>query len=232
MEESKQFEGKNVESAIQKACDYFDKNKDELEIEIIDEGSSGIFGLGGRKSLVEAREQAGAADKELREYVENIIKKLIAHIIQEPKLEISIEESKINVNIEHETNPGLIIGKEGQNIEAIEYLANRILAKNWSEKYYIQLDAGGYRDRQDQDLKEKVATWAENVKETGKVQRTRPLSAYHRRLVHLELQNESDIITKSVGDGPMKRVLIISKSKSKKQGNTDNNKTKNQRASK
>ena len=226
MQESKQFEGKNVESAIQKACDYFDKDKQDLDIEVLDEGSSGIFGLGGRKAAVQASVKSG--DSELQETVKDIIRKLVAHIVEDPKLDVSIEENKINVTIEHETNPGLIIGKEGQNIEAIEYLTNRILSKTWQEKYYVQVDAGGYRDKQDEDLKQKVASWAEEVKETGKVQRTRPLSAYHRRLVHMELQDDRDIITKSVGDGPMKRVLIISKSKSKKQGGSSSS-TKKQR---
>ena len=229
MNESIQFEGKNLDSAIQKACDYFDKDKDDLEIEIVDEGSSGIFGLGGRNAAIKAWLKEGSS--ELQESVENIIKNLIAHIVQDPEMKVSFEENKINVTIEHETNPGLIIGKEGQNIEAIEYLTNRILAKTWPEKYYVQLDAGGYRDKQDEDLKQKVLSWAKKVKETGKVQRTRPLSAYHRRLVHMELQQDKDIITKSVGDGPMKRVLIISKSKSKKQDSA-NSASKSSRAGK
>lgn len=221
MQESKQFEGKNLESAIQKACDYFNKDKENLEIEVLDEGTRGIFGLGGQKPLIKA--QVKDDREELKQFVQDMIKKLVLHIVDNPEIEISVEENKIHVTIELESNRGLIIGKEGQNLEALEYLCNRILNKNWSESYYIQLDAGGYRDRQDENLKQKVHMWAKNVKKTGKVQRTGPLSAYHRRLVHLELQDEKDIITKSVGEGPVKRVLIISQSKGKKQNNATGN---------
>jgi spoIIIJ-associated protein len=90
-------------------------------------------------------------------------------------------------------------------------MVNRIVAKSWPDRVYVQLDAGGYRQRQDDQVRQKALHLAQKVKDSGKAQSTKPMSSYHRRLVHMSLQDDTDIITRSKGDGPMKRVLITLK---------------------
>ncbi len=219
MNEVKRFEGKNVETAIQKACSYFGKNREELEVEIIDTGSSGIFGLGGRNSIIEAKPKDDS--QELEELVRNVVERLLGSMIEDPKMNIHINERRIHVIIDDVSNSGLVIGKEGQTISALEYIANRIIAKNWPEKVYIQLDAGGYRHKQEESVKQNALYLAEKVKKSGKTQSTKPLSSYYRRLVHTTLKNEKEIVTRSRGEGPMKRVLIQKKkSNQKPKGNS------------
>lgn len=209
MQDMKRFEAKTVEGAIEKACAYFKKNKDELEIEVIDEGSSGIFGLGGRNAAVEAQPVSG--NRELEDLVRTVVGNLLAPLTPDPHLDVQFDQERINVTIEDEENSGLIIGKEGQTITAFEYMVNRIVAKRWPDRVYVQLDTGGYRQRQDDHVRQKAVYLAQKVKESGKAQSTKPMSSYHRRLVHLALQEDTDIITRSKGDGPMKRVLIALK---------------------
>ena len=209
MQDMKRFEAKNVEAAIEKACTYFKKNKDELSIEVVDNGSSGIFGLGGRNAAVQA--QPASETRELEELIRSVVGRLLAPVISEPGLEVAFDQERINVTIEDEENSGLIIGKEGQTIAALEYMVNRIVAKSWPDRVYVQLDAGGYRQRQDDHVRQKALYLAQKVKDTGKAQSTKPMSSYHRRLVHLALQDDTDIITRSKGDGQMKRVLIAMK---------------------
>ena len=72
----------------------------------------------------------------------------------------------------------------------------------------VQLDAGRYRQRQDEKLREIALALAERVRQTGRSFSTRPLSSYHRRIVHLTLQDAPDVQTRSTGDGPLKRVVI------------------------
>ncbi len=213
MNEVKQFEAKSVESAIQKACSFFGKDREELFIEIVDSGSSGIFGLGGRNSIVSVSPKHG--DKDLEALVRNVVSRLLGPIVQEPKIEIQTNEKRIHVLLEDSDNSGLIIGKEGQTISALEYLVNRIVDKQWPDKVFIQLDAGGYRNRQDESIRQKALFLAKKVKETGKARSTKPMSSYHRRIVHMALQNDADILTKSKGEGSLKRVLIVSKRKGK-----------------
>lgn len=210
MNDVKQFEGKSLEDAVSKACSYFGVQEEDLNVEIVDPGSSGIFGLGGRSAVVKASPVKGKS--ELEELVEQVVTRLISDIADKPELDIHVNEERINVVISDE-NSGLIIGKDGQNITALEYLANRIIAKRWSDKVYIQLDAGGYRQRQDDSIRQKALDLAQRVKHSGKTQSTKPMSSYHRRLVHLTLQEDDDITTRSKGDGPLKRVLIMLKRK-------------------
>ncbi len=218
MSEVKKFEGKNLDSAIQKACSYFAKDKDNLEINVLDAGSNGIFGLGGRNTIIEAKIKLDP--KTLENKIDNVIRKLLKPLINDPQLEIKVNERRIHVIIQDQDNSGLIIGREGHNISALEYLTNLIVAKEWPDKVYIQLDAGGYRTKQDENLKNKAWQLARKAKHSGRTQSTEPLSSYHRRLVHMTLQNENDIITKSKGDGTLKRVLIFKKNKRRKRPRT------------
>jgi spoIIIJ-associated protein len=72
----------------------------------------------------------------------------------------------------------------------------------------IQMDAGDYRRRQEDKLKNLAFALAEKARRSGRTISTHPLSSYHRRIVHLSLQDVPDIQTRSIGEGPMKRVSI------------------------
>ena len=216
MTSEKRFEAKNVDEAVKEACAYFGKDREELEVEVIDEGSSGIFGLGGRNSVVKAKPKSNP-QQELENLVRDVMHNLLAPFVDEPELHIEANERRVQVGIEAPESSGLIIGKEGQTISALEYLANRILANSWPEKIYVQLDSGGYRDKQEEQVREKALELCQKVKESGKTLSTKPLSSYHRRVVHLALQDDEEIITHSKGEGPMKRVLIKPKRRSRKQ---------------
>lgn len=206
MEKQKIFEGKNLEAAIEEACKYFGKNKDELEIKVIEEGSSGIFGIGERKAKIEASVKFDP------ERLENLVKEMVADILSyitpQPQFSVKVNKDYVNVAIEDSPNTGLIIGKEGQTISAMEYLLNKMIAKKWPDKVYIHLDAAGYKERQEINLKKQVKELAQRAKALGRPISTKPLSSYHRRVVHLALKNDKEIITQSRGEGPLKRVQI------------------------
>ena len=202
----KRFEDKDLDGAIQKASAFFQVEQDELEVEVLDSGSSGIFGLGGRNTIIEAGIKNH--NKELVRYLDGVVRKMLELITDNPEVTISINGNRADVIIDDADNSGLIIGKDGQNIAAFEYVINRIVARGWPDKIYVQLDAGDYRTRQDEALKHNARFLADKVKESGRAQTTKPLSSYHRRLVHVELQGDDQIITRSRGEGRMKRVLI------------------------
>lgn len=209
MSEMKEFEDKTVDLAIEHACEYFGKDRDDLEIEILDGGSTGIFGLGGRKSRVQARPRVNY--HELENLVSNVVERLLQAIIENPEVETTVDGNLVEVEIKNADDSGLIIGKEGQTISALQYLANRIVAKRWSEKIRVQLDAGDYREKQDENLRKNAVYLAKRAKNSGKPQSTKPMTSYHRRLVHIALQEDEGIFTRSKGDGPLKRVLILPK---------------------
>jgi len=206
MEKQKVFEGKTLEAAIEKACEYFNKNKDELDIRVIEEGSSGIFGIGGRKAKIEARPRYNP--EKLEKMVKEMVEYILSFMTSSSEIKVKIDEQNINVSISDSPNSGLIIGKEGQTISALEYLVNKMVSKKWPDKIYVHLDAAGYRERQENNLKKHAIELAKRAKIVGRPFTTKPLSSYHRRVVHMALKNDKDIITQSRGDGPLKRVQI------------------------
>lgn len=210
MEEFVEFVGKDVDEAISKACEYFQAERESLEIEIISGSSSGIFGLVGiKKAKIKARKRENPleAENKIRQIVESLTKPIA------PEANILVDTSKepIYVSIEEEENPGVLIGKEGQTISAIQYLANRIIAKQCPGVSRIQLDAANYRQRQNEKIKQTALSLAQRAKRSGKVMKTQPLTSYHRRIIHLTLQRDRGVQTKSLGEGPLKRVLIMPK---------------------
>ena len=143
----------------------------------------------------------------VQETITNLIKPIVGDDV---KLEINVEENRVMVRIESEDS-GLLIGREGQHLSAIQYLAARIITTKMQAQVRIQLDTGDYHSRQDARIESLAQMLAERVRKTGRSQSTRPMSAYQRRVIHLALQEEDDVFTRSVGDGVLKRVIIMRK---------------------
>lgn len=123
-------------------------------------------------------------------------------------LKAEVLDGRVRVSVEGAEDSGLLIGREGQTLAALQYLASRIVSRAVNAAVRVQLDAGRYRQRQDEKLREIALALAERVRQTGRSFSTRPLSSYHRRIVHLTLQDAPDVQTRSTGDGPLKRVVI------------------------
>ena len=335
MSEYKSFQGKNVDDAIAEACRHFKCSREELEVEIVSGGSSGIFGLVGvKKAKVKARmreiavskptglttrpesrkegasrskepaprkpvkpsqpkssktcsngktakapeaqgaprsrdkksckhargngqagqdkplqtkessrvetssprQEAPAAPKAItpvspgqetvshpavadidmeaaRKCILESTRILLTNISDQGEIRIDMDKTPIEVVIEDDVNSGLIIGRDGQTLASMQYLLNRIVSRKFPGVARIQLDAGDYREKQDEQLRKTAQLLAQKAKTSHRTQSTRPLSSYHRRVVHMALQDDHDILTRSKGDGPMKRVLIMARRK-------------------
>ena len=141
--------------------------------------------------------------------IRNIMTALLKPIAINVTLAIDVASSPVTVHIEDQDHSGLIIGRDGQTITALQYLANRIVSKSWPQSPRIQLDAGDYRQKQEEQLLGIAQFLSEKAKKSGRVQSTRPLSSFHRRVVHMALQDDRGVQTRSKGEGHMKRVLIL-----------------------
>ena len=149
--------------------------------------------------------------EKLLQVVKEAITKLITPIVGElGGLDIKVEENRVLVKVESEDS-GLLIGREGQHLAAIQYLLARIITTKMQVQVRIQLDTGDYHQRQDERMQSLAFMLADRLRKTGRSQSTRPMSAYQRRVIHLALQDEPDVQTRSVGDGVLKRVIIMKK---------------------
>ncbi len=139
------------------------------------------------------------------------VRHLVHAIVGDVPMQVEFHENRICVHLECGEDSGLLIGREGQTLAALQYVASRIVSRGMNAAVRVQLDAGDYRTRQDEKLRELALALADRVRNTGKSFSTRPLSSYHRRIVHMVLQDSSDILTRSSGDGALKRVIVQKK---------------------
>jgi spoIIIJ-associated protein len=201
-----EFEGKTTEEAIESACAHFQVPSEQLEIEILSVGSPGIFGLGGRKAKIRAaRPQEGEDDllPRAREILEQVLAKM-----QEPAtVTATQEEDRISLFIDS-ADAGLLIGKQGQTLDALQYLVTKMLAKQTRKKVRIAIDVEAYRARHNEALALLAQKSGEKVKRSGKSITLNPMNPYDRRIVHMALQGDKDLKTVSRGEGLYKKVVI------------------------
>ncbi|MDD4648912.1 MAG: KH domain-containing protein [Desulfoplanes sp.] len=150
---------------------------------------------------------------EAREYIEQSMKVLLTNIADECAIRVDMQMVPLEVVIDDDANSGLIIGRDGQTISALQYILNRIVSRKFPGIARIQLDAGDYREKQDEQLRKTALFLSQKAKTSHRTQSTRPLSSYHRRVVHMTLQEDQEVQTRSKGDGPMKRVLVMPRRK-------------------
>ena len=201
-----EFEGKTTEEAIENACAHFQVPSEELEIEIVSVGSPGIFGLGGRKARIRAALPQEPEDDLLpraREILEQVLAKM-----QEPAtVTATQEEDRINLLIATD-DAGLLIGKQGQTLDALQYLVTKMLAKQTRKKVRIAIDVEAYRARHNEALALLAQKYGEKVKRSGRPITLNPMNPYDRRIVHMALQGDKDLKTISRGEGLYKKVVI------------------------
>lgn len=142
-----------------------------------------------------------------RQCVSQLVRPVVGELSSPP--EVAIVDGRVRVSVDCGEDSGLLIGREGQTLAALQYLSSRIVSRGMDAAVRVQLDAGRYRQRQEEKLREMAQALATKVRQSGRSYSTRPLSSYHRRIVHLCLQEMEDIQTRSTGDGPMKRVVIL-----------------------
>lgn len=152
---------------------------------------------------------SAAEQIKLAETIRSIVTALLKPIRDNVSFTVDASGDPVLVHIEDAEYSGLIIGRDGQTITALQYLANRIVSKTWPQSPRIQLDAGDYRQKQQEQLQSIAQFLSQKAKKSGRVQSTRPLSSFHRRVVHMALQDDQGVQTRSKGEGPMKRVLIL-----------------------
>lgn len=145
---------------------------------------------------------------ELETAAREIVSRLTKPFLGDVTIGVSVGSDRVRISVTDVEDPGLLIGRDGQTLASLQYLVTRMLSNRMKALLRVQIDAGDYRERQDERLREMALSLAEKVKAGGRPQVTRPLSSYHRRVIHLTLQDDPLIQTHSKGEGEMKRVMV------------------------
>jgi len=140
------------------------------------------------------------------------IKKVICEFFQKTSFEVKVEvlrleDGTIPVKIKTD-EPKILIGQNGQTLAEIQHLLKAMLRHKISERFYIDIDINDYKEKKIEYLKETARFSADEVVLNKKERALAPMSAYERRIIHLELANREDVTTKSIGEGPERKVMI------------------------
>ncbi len=218
-----EFEGKTTEEAIETASRELNLPVEELKVDIIEPGSGGIFGLvGGRKSKIRitvnketaTSEEPGKETATSEEPGLAIAKEALENILALIPVETTVNAEQIDgniaLNIEGDKS-GLLIGRKGQTLDALQFIVNKIVNKTLEKRIKVVVDSENYRQRRIESLTELALRMGDKAKKIRKPIATNPLNPHDRRIVHMALQEDENLDTKSRGEGLLKKVVIIPK---------------------
>jgi spoIIIJ-associated protein len=232
--ETYEFEGKTTEEAIQNAARELNLPVEELNIDVIEPGSAGIFGLvGGRKAKIkvtlktssepEEKEEEEEEEQELEtreeepqegdvDFARRTLEEILALIPLEATVVASRGEGRITLRVQGDRS-GLLIGRKGTTLDALQFLVNKIASKALDKKIDVVIDSENYRRRKEDSLTQLALEMGDKAKRIKKPVTTNPMNPYDRRLIHLALKDDPQLETRSRGEGLLKRVVIIPKGK-------------------
>lgn len=246
MAQTNEYTARNIEKAIEQASQELGVDAEKIRYDVVQAGSSGIFGLVGKKSAIikvhlataEPETLPHAIDNEkisvedlkkcedingseteettreeislshLADVGETMLRKIVDQIRPDASVKIETNGRRINYYV-HSQNSGQLIGKHGQTLEAIHYLVEKVINKQASERIRVLVDVEGYRHKREKQLEEKARKLAQRAKKTGRPASFEPINAHDRRIVHIALQNDHRVQTKSVGAGRLRKLVIF-----------------------
>lgn len=300
MAKGKDFYGKDVTEVIAKACKELSASQEDLDIEVLETGSAGIFGLckkkahirvngkkgkatgskrkadeaveaiakpapeGNNREVVKDKKEASAKQKDVPEpngvakeeekpasarkkkrqessiaAVQSVVPtESTQRVLPSDEVLATLHEdiselltvmgfpSEITVEIvdysvacrisgEHQE---VLVGNDGRTLDSLQYLLRKIMSRRLPDRMMLSLDVGDYRERRAQELKDRALELADQVKADGKTQAIAALNPSERRVVHVMLQDDKAIRSRSVGEGLFKKVLIYKPGKKNKSG--------------
>lgn len=138
------------------------------------------------------------------------LQRIVDFITADARIEVKNGEDRLMFNVEG-GDTGVLIGKRGQTLEAIQYLIEKIVNKNSEERIRIQVDVEGYLQTRKSNLESLARRLADKSKHSGKPSTLGQMNAHDRRIVHLALKDDSEVRTQSMGDGFYRKLVIFPK---------------------
>jgi spoIIIJ-associated protein len=202
----REYEGRTEKDAIKKASEDLEVNIEQLKVEVLSDKVK-FFSFGNK---VKIRVYLEEVEDDLSTKAQKFLTELFGTIGTDISTHAIEEGEKIYIEIESDS-AGLIIGKRGKTLEALQLLVNIIVNKKGDKWRKVILDIENYRDKRENTLRELAQKVATKVKQTGKPQYLEPMNPFERRVIHMTLQNDPHVDTKSEGNGNLKKVKVYLK---------------------
>jgi len=201
--------GRTVEEAIQKGLSEMDLTLDEAQIDILDEGGKGVFGLLGVKmARVRISEKFSPASRAVS-FLSNVAQLMG---VPDPGIAVAEDDDEIKIRVEGD-HVGNMIGHRGETLDALQLLCGLVVnhhnGESESDYLRVRLDVGGYRKKREETLVSLAYRLADKARRTGRNVALEPMNSYERRIIHAALSEEEGVTTFSEGVEPDRRVVIM-----------------------
>ncbi|WP_418791243.1 RNA-binding cell elongation regulator Jag/EloR [Phosphitispora sp. TUW77] len=197
---------KTVEEAIKEALKELRLENDEVEIEVLEEGSKGFFGIVGTKNAkVRVTEKVVPVKRASR-----ILQQIFSYMDLEVEINISECEEFTKFDL---TGPdlGILIGRRGDTLDSLQYYINLAANKKTEKRVKFIIDVEGYRQRRHETLNRLALKLADKAKRKGRNVVLEPMNPHERRVIHTALQNHKEVFTYSEGEEPYRKIIISPK---------------------
>jgi len=204
MEKSIEVQGRTEDEAIELALEQLGMSRDDVSVEIVEQARTGFLGLKNTPAIVKVVYEAG---DERTERISGFLAGLFKRMDIDVSLDLTEEEDSVSVILTGK-DPGALIGRRGETLDAIQHLTNYVVNRGSASRVRINLDAENYRQRRNEALENLASRTAGKVIKYRRNMTLDPMNAYERHVIHSALQEHDRVSTFSVGSEPNRRVVV------------------------
>jgi len=205
---------KTVDEAVQTALEQLGMEEAQVEVVVLKKGKSGVLGMGSEDATVRVKPLVDPeTDNDIVMVAIDALKTLIESMGLSAEVSIARGEtnsSPVTLDIDGD-DLGILIGRRGQTLAALQYIVRLIVAEKAKVWIPLNVDVAGYKKRRYESLRNLALRLAEQVRRNQRMLTLEPMPADERRVIHMALANHPDITTQSMGEGGMRKVVILIK---------------------
>jgi len=212
-----EISAKTVEEATRLALAQLEVTLDEVDILVLKKGKSGLLGMGAEDAKIKVMLLDDEAQPGARGEAADIARQVLLDILRAMGIQATVdvsgsgsEGSPVTLNIEGD-DLGVLIGRRGQALSSLQYLVRMIVAEKLKKWISINVDVDWYKKRHYESLKKIALRLAEQVAKRRRPITMEPMPPDERRIVHITLADDPDVMTESTGDGDGRRVVILAR---------------------
>lgn len=196
--------GKNTEEAIEAALLKLNASREDVDIEILETSNKGFLGIFGQKDAKVKVTISESPSEKIADFTVTLLEKMGI----KSTVEIEIEENnRMNITLSGD-DMGIIIGRRGETLDAVQHIVQLYVNKEYKEFYKISVDTENYRTKREEALTNLAHGLAKKVIRTRKEIVLEPMKPYERRIIHTALQNYNKVKTHSIGEEPNRKLVV------------------------
>lgn len=194
--------GKTVDDAVNAALAELNAKNEDVEIEVLEEGSKGFLGMGSKDAKVRVSLKSTPQNKAI-EFLSQLFDVWGLNV----KINTELDGDVLKVELEGD-DMGIVIGKRGETLDALQHLTSLNVNTGDGDFIKVSLDTEGYREKRIKTLENLASKLASKVAKTRHNVTLEPMNSYERRIIHASLQDNEFVTTYSVGQSPNRKVVI------------------------